>query len=337
VPKTVVVTGASGVLGSALLPRLQGFELVCLAHSRRGDQVGARWVQGDLTQPRMGLDGRAFRRLASRADAVVHCAAATDFGADEAVVRALNVGGTDNVLQFAALADAPLYYVSTAFVARAASARDATGPGCYLASKTIAEAHVRSSGLPAAIVRPSVVIGDSLTGSIARFQGLHALAGAFLRNSLPIVPLPDDARIDFLPQDVVAACIADLVRREDAHGEWWLTAGAEAPSVHRVLDRCAEIGQALGLDLTRPRLMESEVVGRLIRPVFIEPLPPQARRRFDQLLDMTALFEGAEPFSSSLADLGRAVSTEQLEDAFVRSMWYWAEVKGMVDPVRIAA
>jgi nucleoside-diphosphate-sugar epimerase len=334
--KTIVVTGASGVVGSALLPHLDGMNLICTAHRRRGEFARATWVQSDLTRPRLGLTARAFRHLARRADAIVHCAAITDFNVDERLLREMNNAGTDNVLELAAAADAPLYHVSTAFVAREHAAREDSGPARYIASKRLAEEQVRSSGVQAALIRPSVVIGDSTTGRIGRFQGLHALAGAMLRNSLPIVPLREDARIDFVPQDVVGATIARLVRDGVGGGEWWITAGEHAPSLQAVIECCQDLAYSLGLDLTRPRLMDSDVVDRLIRPVFIQTLPEQARERFDQLLHMTSLFEGSTPFPSSLAALSLAVSTAELVENFERSMRYWAACKGL-DRSRLAA
>jgi nucleoside-diphosphate-sugar epimerase len=335
--KTVVVTGATGVVGSALVPALSGCRLVCLAHDRHGDAGAATWIHGDLTRPWLGVGQRELRRLARRADAIVHCAAITDFTVDPRRMDALNVRGTDAVLELAALAGAPLYYVSTAFVARAHLARPGSGPESYLASKRRAEEHVRASGLPAVVIRPSVVVGDAATGAVARFQGLHALAGAVLRNALPFVPLRADARIDFVPQDLVAACIAELVRRDVTGGDWWLTGGAEAVPVAQLFDACVGVARELGLDVVPPRLIAPDALDRLVRPVFIDPLPEQARRRVDQLIDMTVLFDAAEPLSSSVAALGQPVSSARLEAAFAQSMRYWAARKGLGEPERIAA
>jgi len=83
--------------------------------------------------------------------------------------------------------------------------------------------------------------------------------------------------------------------------------------------------------VTPPRLVKPDMVDRLIRPVFIDPLPAPARRRFDDLLAMAALFAGAEPFPTSLGapltvDLP---SARYFESAFRTSLIYLARTKGL--------
>jgi nucleoside-diphosphate-sugar epimerase len=329
--KNILITGASGVIGSALLSELKGVKTICVGHRRRPPTQGRSTViQGDISRPHLGLEDRVYRELVSRVDAIVHCAALTDFNGDAETMNRLNIAGTDIILELAAAAQAPLFHVSTAFVARRAGLDGATsGPERYLVSKREGERRVRASGLPAAIIRPSVVIGDSATGAISRFQGLHSLTGAVMRNALPIVPLREDDCIDCLPQDTVAAAIAGLVTRGEAGGDHWVTAGAQAPSVGRILDLCEEVAAEFGESPARPRLVASDVIDRLIRPVFIEPMPTIARERFDQMVEMTALFGGDEVFPSSMEKLGLELSSERLEDALKQSLRYWAESKGL--------
>ena len=335
--KTILLTGASGVVGSALLRELGDCDVLALMHRKPPPGPVAGTVRGDLTSPRLGLDRRQLRQLASRVDAIVHCAAAVNFNAGQAVAESVNVTGTTNMLELARMADAPLYYVSTAFVARADKVDAEQGPGVYIASKRAAEQAVRDSGLPAVLIRPSVVSGDSETGEIAQFQGLHHLCGATIRGMLPMLPVPDGACIDFIPQDLVARCIADIVAREERGGERWLTAGASAVSIERVVDLCVAMADEQGRPIPRPKLVDPELMDRLIRPVFLGSLPRELQRGFDQLLAMMPLFYSEERFPSSLDDLDRGVGTEELEGAFTQSLRYWAEAKGLADAGRRAA
>ncbi|MET9835527.1 SDR family oxidoreductase [Streptomyces sp. NPDC006385] len=339
---TVLLTGASGVLGSALLPQLSDCHVIALIHRTPAPGADEQLV-GDLTAPRLGLDQAAYQRLASRVDAVVHCAAITGFSSGPEATHALNAAGTRQMVQLAADADAVMYHVSTAFVDRTDLTRaqmgqdhgDATArPEDYLDSKRAGEDVVRSAGIPAVIVRPSVVIGDAATGAISAFQGMHGIIHGLLRGLLPLVPIPADSPVDFVPQDVVAATIAGLIRQGRREGEVWITAGTNALSTDRALEVIAATADELGLDAPRPRMVGPEMVDRLIRPVFIANLHPRARRRFDDMLAMTALFAHGHVFPNSLGQTGlpAALSSSDLESALRASVTYMARAKGMVRP-----
>ncbi|MEU6756618.1 SDR family oxidoreductase [Streptomyces sp. NPDC046685] len=338
---TVLLTGASGVVGSALLPQLPDCHTIALIH--RNPVAGAdEQLAGDLTAPRLGLDADAYQRLAARVDVIVHCAAITGFSMGPEATHALNEAGTRQMVQLAADAGAVFYHVSTAFVDRTDLTRaqlgqdhgDATArPEDYLDSKRAGEDVVRSSGVPSVIVRPSVVIGDAVTGEISAFQGMHGIIHGLLRGLLPLVPVPAASPIDFVPQDLVAATIAGLIREDRRDGEVWVTAGANALSTERLLQVVGDTADELGLAPTRPRMVGPEMVDRLIRPVFIANLHPRARRRFDDMLAMTALFAHGHVFPSSLgqgAGIPKAPSTRELEAALRASVTYMARTKGMV-------
>ncbi len=325
-PRNILLTGASGVVGTALLPELARHRVTVLTH-HRAPRLPAVQVCGDLTEPSFGLDRDTYHMLVERIDTVIHCAAMTDFAAGESATVELNVHGTEHILHFTADAGAVLHYVSSAFVARNPDLRQSTleatvDPIHYIASKRAAEQMVREAPVKATILRPSVVIGDSRTGEIARFQGLHTIVSAALKNSLPLLPLSPDSRIDFVPQDVVAKAIAGLTYHDIDSGEYWITAGEAALTIRKLIDMTVEIGQLCGIDVFRPRLVAPDMVDRLIRPVFIDPLPDADRRRFDDMLAMAALFAATEPFVSSLAHMPgiQAPSAGELESAFAASV-----------------
>ncbi|MFE1961461.1 SDR family oxidoreductase [Streptomyces sp. NPDC059479] len=336
---TVLLTGASGVIGTALLPELSDCHVIALVHHT--PVLGAdELLVGDLTASRFGLDPAAYAALARRVDAVVHCAAITDFSSGPDATHALNEAGTRRIVQLVADADAVLYHLSTAFVARTELTRSSLGreageagarPEDYLDSKRAGEQVVRSSGVPAMIIRPSVVIGDSRTGEISAFQGMHGILAALLRGGLPLIPLPAASPVDFIPQDVVATTIAALVRSGRREGEVWVTAGEQALTTARVLELVSEAAGELGVDMAVPRTVGQEMVDRLIRPVFIANLHPRARRRFDDMLAMTALFAGARPFPNSLGQPGLPphLDTAAVESALRASVLHLAQARQM--------
>jgi nucleoside-diphosphate-sugar epimerase len=208
-----------------------------------------------------------------------------------------------------------------------------------LNSKGAAEELVRDSGVPATVVRPSVVIGDSATGEIARFQGLHMLAWAVLKNTLPMLPLDPTDRIDFIPQDILARAIVGLVESEITSGEYWITAGQAALTTRQIFDVGVATGRELGIDIVPPRFVSPDMIDRLIRPVFIEPLPERARRQFDNLLAMVALFADTKTFPSTAARIPGvpSITSDELAGALVTSTAYMARTRGLVRLTEAAA
>ena len=80
----------------------------------------------------------------------------------------------------------------------------------YATSKLAAEQVVRDSGVPAVVLRPSVVIGDSRTGEISAFQGLHGVAGAILTGTVPMVPFDPPTFTPDLSARLVPASVDPL-------------------------------------------------------------------------------------------------------------------------------
>jgi nucleoside-diphosphate-sugar epimerase len=341
--KTILLTGASGVVGSALIPELARHRVIALTHRRM--PFGEIWkVRGDLTQLGLGIDRDDYDNLAEQVDTVIHAAAITDFAAGARATAGMNIAGTENILRFTKDAGASLHYISTAFIDRSELTRDSRGeaaanPADYLNSKRAAEQLVLDSGSPATIVRPSVVIGDSATGETVRFQGLHMLGWAVLKNTLPMLPLDPTDRIDFIPQDILARAIARLVDGEITGGEFWITAGAAALTTRQMFDVVIATGRELGIDIVTPRYVAPEMIDRLIRPVFIESLPKMARRQFDDLLAMAALFSSTKTFPSTVERIPgmSAITSEELADAQVTSTVYMARTRGLVRSKEAAA
>src|ERR1700689_3686607 len=115
-PGTALLTGASGVVGRALLRRLRDLDVVCLVHRSPLSGPNVTTVPGDISKPNLGLAGYQYKDLAAKVDAVIHSAGVTDFNRTGGRLEATNVAGTQHVAAFAAQADAVLYHVSTAFV-----------------------------------------------------------------------------------------------------------------------------------------------------------------------------------------------------------------------------
>jgi nucleoside-diphosphate-sugar epimerase len=329
--RTVLVTGASGVVGRALLRRLRDADVVCLVHRSPVCGPNVTTVLGDIADPTLGLAGDAYAELAARVDAVIHCAAVTDFNRTDGSLEATNIAGTEHVAAFAAAADAVLYHVSTAFVhTTAVGDRGRTALG-YAASKLAAEHVVRSSGVAHVILRPSVVIGDSVTGEIAAFQGLYQVAAGMFAGIVPMIPFEPSWPIDFVPADVVADAIACVVENRVGEGEFWLSAGDKALRLEDAIAVGVELARDLGVAIDAPRFVPPDMFDRLIGPVFLDALPGKIRRNILRMLEFFTIYlQSGQTKPSSLEQL-TALGARPLPDqreSLRNSVQYWAVQNG---------
>ena len=333
--KTIFLTGSSGVLGQALLEKLSEYTVICLVHRKPVIGTNVVSLQGDIASPWLGLSPAEFDDLAKRIDFVVHSAAITSFSQPSSVIFRTNVDGTRYMLDLAAKAAAPFCHISTAFIHPGTHATSSHEPNAYELSKRAAEQVVRESGLRTTIVRPSLITGDSKTGAIAQFQGLHLFTGLLLKGFLPVVPVSPHSYVDFVPQDVVAEAIVALLKQEHSGGEYWLTAGHRALTLCDLFDIGVEHGQRLiGRPFVPPRLVTPDVFDRLIRPVFMPAFPVKMQRIINRAIQVGKYLSIDEPFPTSLPDLEHQLGLPVLPDSsvtFLRGLEYWRDREGVAD------
>ena len=329
--RTVLLTGASGVVGGALLRRLRDLVVVCLVHRSPVAGPNVTTVVGDVAEPMLGLAELAYAELAARVNAVIHCAAVTDFNRTDGSLEATNIAGTEHVAAFAAAAEAVLYHVSTAFVHTTVDGdRGRTAIG-YAASKSAAEDVVRSSGVPHVILRPSVVIGNSVTGEIAAFQGLHQFAAGLFAGVVPMIPFDPSWPINFVPANVVADTIACVVENRVGEGEFWLSAGDKALSLDESVSIAVELARDLGVRIDVPRFVPPDLFDRLIGPVFLDALPGKIRRNVLRMLEFFTTYLQSRQIKPSSLDRLVALGARPLPDqrgSLRNSLQYWASRSG---------
>ena len=330
----IFLTGGTGVVGQALLQRLDPSSVTCLVRQPTPQTAAAHNVVGNICLPRFGLESAEFEQLADGIDYIIHAAAITDFNCkDEELLLKTNVESLQNIFEFASVSHAPLYHISTAFVSPCSGPEQQLGEPLYAVSKRRGEYLVRNSGLPHVIIRPSIVIGDSNSGVISRFQGFHNIIGTFLNGSLPMMPASPEAYIDFIPQDTVADAIIALIREGTSEGEYWITSGDQSFTISRLGAVVKEFARRLGRTMELPRFMSRDTVDRLIRPVFISALSPAIRKRFERLLDLSAYLCIDTPFATSMPELQRSHQLQpipDLEQALVNGLEYWARTTGFL-------
>lgn len=280
-PARYFMTGATGFLGREVLVRLLGRGRPVLVTTRRREEesledargrlramvertapeVGADQLEvafADVTEPGLGLSDRARRWLSQEGPIqVIHGAAEVRFDLPYSVMERQNVTGTENVLALARhLADEDrllrLEHVSTAFVAGdreeiALETEIDVGQAArndYERTKLIAELRVAKAvkdGLPVAVHRPSIIVGDSRTGRASSFKVLYWPMKVYARGRWRTIFGRRDCTVDAVPVDFVADAMLEIFTRPEAAGRTFhLAAGFDRQSTIGELAAMAE-------------------------------------------------------------------------------------------------
>jgi len=301
--QTVLVTGASGFLGRAVVRELLAGGYAVRTLQRTPSRTpGATDVLGSVTDPEV------VARAVAGADAVVHLAAKVSLAGDPADFERVNVGGTRTLLDAAQAAGVPrVVHVSSPSVAHhgdsivgddAGPADPALARGDYARTKAAAEllalardgaalgdgstpeSASAGSVMRVVAVRPHLVWGPGDTQLVARVVE-RARAGR-----LPLLghgaALIDSTYVD----NAASAIVAALRAVDDVHGQAYVITNGEPRPVAELL---AGICRAAGVEPPRwsvptsvARAAGSAVeAGWKIRPGADEP--PMTRFLAEQL------------------------------------------------------
>ena len=303
-----LLTGGTGFLGGELLARLlvrENAPVYVLVRAGSDGEAEARlralvasllgegdWshravaVRGDVTQAWLGMGSAQRDWLAERVGRIIHCAASVSFTLGLEESREINVDGTRRVVELGQLCErrGGLYsfvHVSTAYVAGTHPGSFAEGDldvgqgfrNPYEETKFEAERVVRERGwgLPAQMVRPSIVVGDSRTGWTPSFNVLYGPMKAFSRGAYPAIPARRSAPVDVVPVDYVADSILALAGRPGTTHH--LTASEHASSVGELI----ELGSAAASQ-PRPRVLPPRLYRKLVHPLLVRQ-GSESRRR----------------------------------------------------------
>ncbi|WP_461535804.1 SDR family oxidoreductase [Spongorhabdus nitratireducens] len=242
------VTGGTGFIGKYLLANLAKREGQIFVLVRPGSEEKLQKhceqlhlsmdrfniVQGDLTQPLLGLSEGEIDRLRNNVDEFIHAAAIYDISASIESQSQANVEGTRQALAVAdaikagrfnhlsSIAVAGLYKgIFNEMMFEQAEGLDVNP---YLKTKHDSEALVREHSIPHRIFRPSMVIGHSKTGEIDKVDGPYYLFKLLqkLRDVLPSwIPALGikGGQFNMVPVDYVADAIDHIVAQNETVGQ----------------------------------------------------------------------------------------------------------------------
>lgn len=242
----ILLTGYTGNLGPAIAAELSDHEIHALVRDRCNAPV----------LPHVSLTAGSLEDLPTSwpddIEVIVHAAADTSFLAPLDDLRRVNVEGTRRIIELARTFPRlrKLVHVSTACVCGTRTGGipatrlplPAAFLNAYEHSKWEAEELVLDSGLPAEIVRLSIVAGSERDGSVRRPGALHHLLFWLWKGLIPMLPGERDTPVDLISTEHAAKAVADraqspLVPGGVFHG----CAGDAAPCLGELLDHLVPI------------------------------------------------------------------------------------------------
>lgn len=182
-------------------------------------------LEGDSAALDLGLSGREIATLAGEVEVIHHAALVTYLNVEPALAEQVNVGGAREVLEIAeackrlrCLVMHSQASVSGSFEGTFHEAELDVGQSFRNAvESTLARAERMAreamTGLPVCVVRPSVIVGDSKTGEIDRFDGPYYLMMLMLTSPPDFaLPLPGrgDVPLNLVPIDFVSRAAAAI-------------------------------------------------------------------------------------------------------------------------------
>ena len=274
-PECILLTGASGFLGTQLLYQLlqqTRARIVCLLRPDAKGAVQDKLVRamqeqglnfrdyaeridilaGDLEQPRLGLTETHWRQLEQRVDTIWHNAAITSVVRGYASLRAGNLLATRALVELAVARRIPFHYVSTIAVADAQQDRlhedfvawhDGLLDG-YQQTKWGAEKVLQSAleqGCPVSIYRLGRISGHSEQGYLNR----QDLVWRIVQSAIRLGIWPDmNVQEPWTPVDWTADIMVRLARASSEQVVFNITPPTTV-SLRQVFERVVQRGYRL--------------------------------------------------------------------------------------------
>ncbi len=249
----IFITGATGHLGTEIVQQLlsacSGTIFVLMrgaSHADAQERLRTLWwdekvlcdavgervvpVLGDITKEDLGIDEEDEAVLLTHGIShIVHSAAETSIMKSREELWQINVKGTENVVSFARRVcggTCCIAYVSTAYVAGRRSGEikeDDPLPTAFYShyeeSKAEGEKIVRLSGLDWMILRPGMIVGNSITGRTRNFNTVYYVMKQMLQGKLRFMPVSSQQTVNIVPADYVAKASVQLLFNERAIGK----------------------------------------------------------------------------------------------------------------------
>jgi uncharacterized protein YbjT (DUF2867 family) len=241
----VTVFGATGVVGSALLPLLEGHEVTAVSRSPHDDEDGARWVVADASS------GEGVAEAVDGAEVVyhlVHSLGSRDFeqrdrAAAEAVAREAARAGAGQIVYLSGLGT------------------DDPDASPHLRSRRETGERLAATGVPVTTLRAAMIVGK---GSAA----FETIIGLVRRLPVMVTPAWVSTPTQPIALDDVARYLAGVCGRAESLGEGFDAGGPEVMTYREMIERIARL---LG---KKPAIVEVGVLSPYLSSLWLDLVTP---------------------------------------------------------------
>jgi len=336
--KTIFITGASGALGSSIVPLLldlQPSRIYILLRAKSPQQLKERlnellayWdlkaenssiisVQGDITEEGFGINSGLLEEIIQSTTHIIHSAATVKMNMTEQEAQQSSVRSTENMLKIASsgLQKGVLQkieYVSTVGIAGKMRGSVPETPittprefhNTYESSKTKAEELVLqkiNAGWPITIHRPSMVVGDSKTGKTIHFQIFYYFTDFLTgKHTGGFFPIIENVKLDTIPSDYVARIIVWSMQESSAIGKiFHSTSGPkEAIVVHELAKKVQNFYKDKKYGLPAPKPVSVKVF-KLALYMFKLFAGPKKKKRLETIAMFLEFLDDSQVFENT--------------------------------------
>ncbi|QXJ25682.1 NAD(P)-dependent oxidoreductase [Actinomadura graeca] len=317
----ILVTGATGAVGSAIVRRLTAARHDVYGVSSRGGpsprqlawRIGAEEPPGELRGPW---------------DAVVHCAADTRWSLTVEEAEQANVAPLRALLKWMD-DDTHFVHLSTSYATGLTGSVEPTSADAYRNtyewSKAAAERLITSERASADIVRFPIVMGARDDGFLERYSGFFWLPAAMCSGAVPALVAEKDAYLDMVSTDDVAEHVRALAG-QGPPGEVRLAILGGGDGAPRIVETFDTVLAAINGWREENGIPEIRPLPYVTMDQWNRFYLPFAREYLDrvQLMRVTA-FQAYQGYLSVTEPFDVTHSVEPIVPTIFRSIRRWAE------------